>query len=347
MLQHWRDDAYIARKSDVLASALRRAGFVDVALSAPARTLPGERRRMDLAARRTRDGVLLGLHRLRSTEVVNFNTCPVLHPVLVALIAPIRRLLTRMQALHRDGSLIANVLDAGVDLLLRTDATLTLADRLAVNEFTRVQNLPRIAWAQGNGEVEPVCIMRPPVIALSGVAVSPPPGAFLQASAAGEAAIVNTVLDALPEKLPPKTRIAELYAGCGTFTFALAGRGRVTAWEGDAASTNALRFAANQAGLAGRIEAVQRDLARQPVMAKELAGVAAVVLDPPQGGAAAQMTQIATAMPPAVIYVSCNPATLARDARTLHDAGYLLVSARPIDQFLWSARLESVSSFRR
>ena len=57
------------------------------------------------------------------------------------------------------------------------------------------------------------------------------------------------------------------------------------------------------------------------------------------------MAQIATAMPPAVIYVSCNPATLARDARTLHDAGYLLVSARPIDQFLWSARLESVSSF--
>jgi 23S rRNA (uracil1939-C5)-methyltransferase len=265
----------------------------------------------------------------------------------VALIAPIRRLLTRMQALHRDGSLIANVLDAGVDLLLRTDATLTLADRLAVNEFARVQNLPRIAWAQGNGEVEPVCIMRPPVIALSGVAVSPPPGAFLQASAAGEAAIVTTVLDAMPEKLPSKTRIAELYAGCGTITFALARRGRVTAWEGDAASINALRFAANQAGLAGRIEAVQRDLARQPVMAKELAGVAAVVLDPPQGGAAAQMTQIATAMPPAVIYVSCNPATLARDARILHDAGYLLVSARPIDQFLWSARLESVCSFRR
>jgi 23S rRNA (uracil1939-C5)-methyltransferase len=347
VLQHWRDDAYMARKSDVLASALHRAGFGDVALSAPARTQPGERRRMDLAARRTRDGVLLGLHRLRSTEVVDLNTCHVLHPTLVALIAPVRRLLTRMQALHRDGSLIANVLDRGVDLLLRTDATLTLADRLAVNEFARVQNLPRVAWAQGNGEAEPICILRPPVIALSGVAVSPPPGAFLQASAAGEAAIVGTVLDALPDKLPARARIAELYAGCGTITFALARRGRVTAWEGDAASIAALRFAANQAGLAGRIEAVQRDLARQPVMAKELAGVTAVVLDPPHGGAAAQMAQIVAAMPPLVIYVSCNPATLARDARTLHLAGYQLVSARPIDQFLWSARLESVCCFRR
>jgi 23S rRNA (uracil1939-C5)-methyltransferase len=347
VLQHWRDDAYIARKSDALASALRRAGFGDVALSAPSRTQPGERRRMDLAARRTRDGVLLGLHRLRNTEVVDFNTCHVLHPALVALIAPARRLLTRMQALHRDGSLIANLLDTGVDLLLRTDATLTLTDRLAVNEFARVQNLPRVSWAQANGEVEPICILRPPVIALSGVAVSPPPGAFLQASAAGEAAIVGAVLDALPDKLPARARIAELYAGCGTITFALARRGRVTAWEGDGASIAALRHAANQAGLAGRVEVVQRDLARQPVMAKELAGVAAVVLDPPQGGAAAQMVQIAVARPPLVIHVSCNPATLARDARTLHHAGYQLVSARPIDQFLWSERLESVCSFRR
>jgi 23S rRNA (uracil1939-C5)-methyltransferase len=347
VLQHWRDDAYIARKSDLLATALRRAGFDDVALLAASRTQPGERRRMDLAVRRTRDGVLIGLHRLRGAEVVDFNTCPVLHPTLVALIEPVRRLLTRMQALHRHGSLIVNILDTGVDLLLRTDATLTLADRLAVNEFARAQNLPRIAWAHGNGAVEPVCIFRPSVITLSGVAVSPPPGAFLQASAAGETAIVGAVLNALPDKLPARTRIAELYAVCGSITFALARRGRVTAWEGDAASIAALRLAANQAGLAGRVEAVQRDLARQQVMANELAGVAAVVLDPPHGGAATQMAQIAAAMPPFVIYVSCNPATLARDARALHRAGYHLVSARPIDQFLWSARLESVCSFRR
>ena len=286
-LQHWQDAAYIANKCDLLATALRRAGFTDVALSPPVRTGPGERRRMDLAARRTRTGVALGLHRQRSTDVVDLTTCLVLHPALVALMPPLRRLLTRLQALRREGSVIANLLDSGPDVLLRTDAPLQLADRIALTEFARAHALPRIAWAQGNDDPEPVAILRPPTTSLAGITITPPPGAFLQASASGEAAIVAAVLDALPAK----GRIAELFAGCGTITFALAERARVAAWEGDAASASALRTAANQAGLAGRVEVTQRDLARQPLQAKELSGFAAVVLDPPFAGAAAQVAR--------------------------------------------------------
>jgi len=89
----------------------------------------------------------------------------------------------------------------------------------------------------------------------------------------------------------------------------------------------------------------QRDLARQPLQAKELRGFAAVVLDPPFAGAAAQVAQIAVARVPTVIYVSCNPATLSRDARSLRQAGYRVIAATPIDQFLWSTRLESVVAF--
>jgi 23S rRNA (uracil1939-C5)-methyltransferase len=151
------------------------------------------------------------------------------------------------------------------------------------------------------------------------------------------------VLDALPAK----GRIAELFAGCGTITFALAQRVRVAAWEGDAASVSALRAAANHAGLAGRVTVTQRDLTRQPLQAKELSGFAAVVLDPPFAGAAIQVTQIAAAKVPVVIYVNCNPTTLARDARLLSQAGYRLQAATPIDQFLWSTRLESVCVFAR
>ena len=183
-------------------------------------------------------------------------------------------------------------------------------------------------------------ILRRPVVTLSGIAVQPPPGGFLQASAAGEAAIVEAVLAGMPDRLPARARVAELYAGCGTLSFALAQRVRVAAFEGDGAAAGALRQAANAAGLAGRVEARQRDLARQPLSAAELAGFDAVVLDPPHAGAAAQIAQIASAKPPRVIYVSCNPAALARDARVLRQAGYRLLSATPIDQFLWSARLE-------
>lgn len=340
-LQHWQDVAYIAHKCDQLAASLHRAGFTDVALSPPVRTGPAERRRMDLAARRTRTGVVLGLHRERSTDVVDLTTCLVLRPELVALMPPLRTLLTRLQALHREGSVIANLLDSGPDMLLRTDAPLQLADRIALTEFARAHALPRIAWAQGIDDPEPVAILRPPTTSLAGIAITPPPGAFLQASASGEAAIVAAVVDALP----PKGRIAELFAGCGTITFALAGRARVAAWEGDAASASALRTAANKAGLAGRIEVTQRDLARQPLQANELSNFAAVVLDPPFAGAAAQAVQIAAAKVPVVIYVGCNPATLSRDARPLHQAGYHLKVATPIDQFLWSARLESVCVF--
>ncbi|HET7883199.1 MAG TPA: RsmD family RNA methyltransferase [Acetobacteraceae bacterium] len=340
-LQDQPAQAYIADKCDALAAALRRAGFADVPLSPAAHTGPGERRRMDLAARRTRAGVTLGLHRQRSTEVVDLTTCVVLHPDLVRLLPPLRELLARLQGFRREASVIANLLDTGPDLLLRTDAPLQLADRVALTDFARAHALPRIAWAQGTGEPEPIAILRPPTTLLSGVSVTPPPGAFLQASAKGEAAIIAAVLDAIPAK----GRVAELFAGCGTLSFALARRMRVAAWEGDAAASAALRSAANHAGLAGRIAAKQRDLARQPLQAKELRGFSAIVLDPPFAGAAAQVPQIATAKRPVVVYVSCNPATLARDARLLHQAGYRVTAATPIDQFLWSTRLESVVAF--
>ena len=192
---------------------------------------------MDLAARRIRDGIALGLHRQRSKEIVDLTTCVVLHPVLVALVPPLRRLLARLQAFRRAASVIANLLDSGPDVLLRTDGPLHLADRIALTEFARAHMLPRIAWAQGTDEPEPVAVLRPPTIALSGVEIIPPPGAFLQASSSGEAAIVAAVLEAVPAK----GRIAELYAGCGTITFALAERACVAAWEGDGAAASALR----------------------------------------------------------------------------------------------------------
>jgi 23S rRNA (uracil1939-C5)-methyltransferase len=335
------DPAYLARKSSALESALRRAGFTEITLRPIARTGPDERRRMDLAARRIRTSISLGLHRHRSPEVIDLSTCLVLNPTLVALFPSLRVLLRRLQCLRREASVIANLLDAGPDLLLRTDAPLTLPDRLALTEFARAHALPRISWAKGNDEPEPIIVRQQPTIALSGVHVAPPPGAFLQASPSGEAAIIKSIL----VSLPAKGRIAELYAGCGSLTFALARHARVAAWEGDAASAAALRTAANSAALSGRVDVIHRDLARQPLQPKDLSTFSAVVLDPPYAGAAIQISQIAMAKAPLVIYVSCNRATLSRDARKLCHAGYRLVSAQPIDQFLWSEEVESVCTF--
>jgi 23S rRNA (uracil1939-C5)-methyltransferase len=345
-LQHWRGGAYAAWKSGLLESALRRAGYAPS--PAPlSGTPPGGRRRMDLAARRRGGSIVLGLHRRRAPDVVDLEQCPVLHPALGRLLAPLRALLARLAALERTASVIANLLDSGPDLLLRTDGILTATDRARLAAFATAHALPRVAWAQGDGAPETACQLRPAVTHLSGVAVAPPPGAFLQASREGEAAIVAAVLAGLPEPLPRGARVAELYAGCGTLTFALAARVRVAAFEGDAAAAASLAGAANRAGLAGRIEVQRRDLARQPLRAAELTGFAAVVLDPPQAGAAPAMPEIAASGVARVIYASCNPATLGRDAAVLRGAGYALRSAAPVDQFLWSARLESVVVFGR
>ena len=348
VLQHWQDAPYRAWKSALLAAALRTAGFSppDPLDLVPGQ--PGARGRLDFAVRRAGGRIILGLHGARSADIIDLTDCPVLHPTLLALLAPLRTLLRDLHAIRRQGSVVINLLDAGPDLLLRTDAGPSLADRLALNGFARTHGLPRIAYAQGSDSPETICILRPPTTTLAGVTVRPPPGAFLQATEAGERAIVDAVLRGLPP-LSGRARIAELYAGSGSLTFALAAHApqlRLAAWEGDAASVAALQLAINQSGLAGRIQAARRNLARQPLSAKEFFGFAAVVLDPPHAGAAAQVAQVAAAGVPTVVYVSCNPATLGRDARLLHDAGYTLAAATAIDQFLWSARLESVCVFR-
>lgn len=344
--QHFAEPEYLAWKTGRLAAALRRAGFDDLPIAPIVPGSPGARRRMDLAARRVTGGAVLGLHRSRGGDIVDLAECAVLHPALFALLVPLRALLPSLSGLRREASVVANLLDSGPDLLLRTDADLTIADRSALVAFAGQHDLPRISWARAAAVPETVCLRRPATAALSGVSITPPPGAFLQATATGEAAIVAAVLDGLAAKQPARARALELFAGCGTISFALASRIRVLAFEGDPALVAACHDGLNHAGLTGRLQVRRRDLTRQPVLANELAEFTTVVLDPPHAGAAAQVPHIARAKVPTVIYVSCDPVSLGRDAAVLRAAGYRLEQATPIDQFLWSARLETVAVFR-
>ena len=345
--QHWAEPGYRAWKIGLLQAGLRRAGYGDAPIDPIVAGMPGSRRRIDLAVRRLPAGVRLGLHRARSSEVVDLTDCTVLHPDLFALIAPLRALLTRLRTLRKEASAVVNLLDSGPDLLLRGDAPIEQTDRNLLIEFARTHGLPRVSWALGVDTPETVCSLRPATTSLSGTIVAPPPGAFLQAADVGEAAIVDRVLAALPAKLYAKSRVAELYAGCGTITFALAPKVRVVAYEGDRDAFAALRTAANNPATGGRVEAIQRDLTRQPLLVKELSSFAAVVLDPPHNGAPEQIAQVGASGVGTVVYVSCNPGALAKDGLLLKQSGYRLESVTPIDQFLWSARLESVCVFRR
>jgi len=342
-LQHMADLPYAAWKQERLRHALVRAGYNEDAVAALRRTPPGTRRRMEFAAQRISGGIRFGLHEAGSKAIIDIEACPVLHPRLVALLPALRTALTGLAGLRHSADVAINLLDTGPDILIRADGPPAPTDRAKLADFCRAHDIARIAWAQGAGDAEIVAQIAAPAIFYAGVSVSPPPGAFLQAAPAGEAAIVASVLAGLPGKLTRRSRIIELYAGIGTLSFPLAGAAPVTAYEGNAAAHAVLCRAAGGT----RVTPVLRDLVRQPLQIKELAGAAAVVLDPPFAGAAVQMPNLAASKVPVIIYVSCNPAALTRDAAVLRAAGYALAMATPIDQFLWSAQVESVAVFTR
>jgi 23S rRNA (uracil1939-C5)-methyltransferase len=197
-LQHWRDDAYAAWKRGLLTEALRRAGYEDAPVADLQRTPPAVRRRIDLAIRRRGAALLLGLHRRGHGDVIDLAACPVLHPALAALLPPLRGLLRSLAALRREGAVVLNLLDSGPDLLLRLDAMPDAGDRARIAAFAAAHNLPRIAIAAGKAAPEIASQRERPSLRFDGAAVTPPPGAFLQASSAGEAAIRAGVSPACP-----------------------------------------------------------------------------------------------------------------------------------------------------
>ncbi|MBE7212887.1 MAG: class I SAM-dependent RNA methyltransferase [Gluconacetobacter diazotrophicus] len=348
-VQHLAPAAALRWKTDLVATALRRAGLF-LPEQVPARQSPPfSRRRMDLAIRRTAGALSLGLHERGGAAVVDLSECHVLRPDLHALLRAAVPVLGRLRGLRSRGSLSLNGLSSGPDLLLRTDAPLAAADRALLADYAAAHAVPRIAWSAETGRPGPsdppetVSLRASPIHRFGDVAVEPPPGAFLQATAEGEDAIRAAVLDGLPPRLTRSARIVELHAGIGTLSFALAGRGKVSAFEGDPAAAAVLR----RAGATRRIDAVRRDLQRQPLSTAELKDVACVVLDPPHGGAAAQMPPLAASTVSRVVYVSCDPAALGRDAALLAAAGFTLSALSVIDQFLWSSRVESVAVFER
>ncbi len=343
-LQHADDALVVAWKRDQFAAALRRAGFAEAAPEVAPTTPPFARRRVDLALLREGGTVLVGLHRRREAAVVDLVECHVLHPALFAVLAPLRAALPTLRCFRSRGAAVLNLLDEGADLLLRTEAPPDSGDRTRLAALAAATGMPRVAWAPlapGPAVPEVVVQRAPAAVTLSGVAVPVPPGAFLQASREGEAAIVAAVLDALPSKRPARARAVELYAGCGTLSLPLSRHARVQCFEADAAACAALHAAAPG------IAVTRRDLHRQPLAARELNGAALVVLDPPWAGAAAQMSELARCDVPRIAYVSCNPQALARDAAVLAAAGWRLLRCTVVDQFRWSARVEGVAVFGR
>ncbi|BAI70971.1 RNA methyltransferase [Azospirillum sp. B510] len=338
-LQQMEDDTYAAWTVGVVRGALERVGLGDTALEPLARTPAAARRRARFAALKRGGRVWFGFNERQSHRLVDLEECPVLAPRLFALVEPLRVLLAGLLPEGGDADVMLTDLEGGADLLLIGPRGLDRAAREALVGF-EPERVARIAWQPADrAAVEPVANRRPAFIRFASVPIQPPPGAFLQASAEGEAALLAAVRAGVGQA----ARIADLFAGVGTFSIPLAQQASVHAVEGDEAAVTALGRSVQ--GL--RLTAERRDLFENPLGVKELNRYDAVVFDPPRAGAAAQAAALAGARVPRVVGVSCNPASFARDARVLVDGGYRLVKVWPVDQFLWSAHMELVGLFER
>lgn len=344
-LMHASDDFVAGWKAGVVEQALAAQGIA-ARVQAVRTSAPRSRRRAVFSARRTKKGALAGFHARASDVVVDLADCLVLRPAILTALPGLREL-TAMGA-SRAGALSLSVIEtpAGLDVAARggkpADAKL-LADLAAL---ARSQDWARLDWASGDatGHAVPETLTRrPPALPLGRAQVVPPPGAFLQPTAEGEAAL----LAFLRRTVAGAARIADLYAGIGTFTLPLAEAAEVHAVEGLSAPLAALTTGWRNASGLRRVTTEPRDLARRPLLPDDLARFDAVVIDPPRAGAQSQAEALAASSVPVIGWIACDPVTFARDARIMCSAGYLLDSLEVIDQFRWSPHVEIAAVFRR
>jgi len=338
-VQHLDEETLAGFVRDRVLYAAEGQGLVPERVAPVHLSPPNTRRRTTLRAINGGGRPLIGFNEAGSHKVVDMRECHVLAPGLFALVEPLRTML----APRRDRYALEIALaltDQGADCSIKGLELKGLEQTEALLDFCRDQRLARLTLDQGFG-AETFWEPEPITVSLSGVKVDYPAGAFLQATADGEAALSSAVR----EWLGASERVADLFAGLGTFAFALAGPARVLAAEAARDAHLACRAAAGRARLP--VEAVHRDLFRNPLRAEELRGFNGVVLDPPRAGAREQVIQLAASEVPRIAYVSCNPSSWARDGRVLADAGYRLAELRPVGQFRWSTHVELASLFVR
>ena len=339
-LQHLDETALSQFVRDRVLNALESQHVVPGDIGATHLSPPGSRRRAVLHAINGPKGPRIGFTRERSHHVVDMMQCEVLEPRLFAMVAPLRTLLANRLPKGASAEIILALTDQGVDVTIKGARFEGLEAHDAIIDFAEGHGLARLCLDEGYGP-EPRWEPRPVTVSFGGIAVPFPPGAFLQATRDGEAVLLDGVVQAVGEA----AFVADLFAGLGTFALSLGQGRRVYAAEADRAAIDSLKAGADSARLHAVAE--HRDLFRRPLETAELDRFDAVVLDPPRAGAREQVIRLAGAKTPRIAYVSCNPASFAKDAAHLIEGGYRLTRITPVGQFRWSTHVELIAAFAR
>lgn len=336
-LQHASDDFVANWKLGQVRDLLARQGLTPEfrpVLTSP----PNSRRRAALSGRRTKKGAIVGFHARRSDTVTEIPGCLVISAALKSALPALQEI--TIAGGSRKGELSFTVTETthGLDVAVQGGKSVDADLQLRLAELIARAGFVRLSW---DGEV--LAQRERPVITMGRAQVTPPPGGFLQATKAGEAALLAAVTEAVGDA----RRIADLFAGCGTFALPLSEQAEIHAVEGDPDLTGALHEGWRRAGGLKSLSVESRDLFRRPLMPEDLAGFDAVVIDPPRAGAAAQSEELARSDVGHIAAVSCSPATFARDAAILCAGGYRLKWVQVVDQFRWSPHVELAAAFTR
>ena len=336
-MQHANDEFVANWKLEIVQKALTAqritTTYRDV-LTSPARS----RRRAKIAGKRTKSGAMLGFHAKGTHNLIATLDCQLLAPGIMDAFPALEKLVVIAASRKAEIALTVTETAAGLDVFVDTETPLTPELRQTLAVFAQDNGIARLVWPD-----EPVVTMNSPEQAFGNTRVTPPAGAFLQATKHGEASL----LGAVDEITKGANRIIDLFAGCGTFTLPLAERAEVHAVEGEADMIAALDRGWRGGHNLKRVTSEVRDLFRRPLEPDELRKFDAAVIDPPRAGAEAQIATLATSDINTIAMVSCNPITFARDAVQLEKAGFTLNWVQVVDQFRWSPHVEVVGSFTR
>jgi 23S rRNA (uracil1939-C5)-methyltransferase len=337
-LQHWQTARYRAWKRDLVVDALSRAG-IDAEVDDLVDAHGAGRRRVVLHARRaTHDVLQVGFAARQARHIVPIDRCPILAPGLTGVIEAAWALAEALRPAGKPLDIQATATDAGMDVDIRGSGPLEAKLAAVLAGIAETHRLARITR---HGEL--VAQRAAPTVKMGRATVALPPGAFLQATEEGELALARLVL----AHAGAAKSVADLFAGVGPFALRLAERARVVAADSDEGAIAALNRAAAGAHGLKPVKAERRDLFRRPLVATELAGLDAVVFDPPRQGAEAQARELAKSDVAVIIAVSCSAGTFARDAKLLTEAGYRLAAVTPVDQFRYAAHVEIVARLER
>jgi 23S rRNA (uracil1939-C5)-methyltransferase len=339
-LQHWARDPYLSFKREQVIMALQRRG-VDALVDPIIEAWGRGRRRAAFHAQKVGRIVRFGFMHRGGSTIEAIKQCPVLVPELEAMLSALEDLGARFAPARGETTIACLASETGLDVAFKGAGKPAALSRAQWEDAARHMETLDLARLSFDGE--PLLTRRAPILAMGPARVAPPPGAFVQATQAGEDALGALVLEALRGA----EKAADLFSGVGTFALRLAQHCDVLAVEGDDAMLAALKAAADAIGNGRTVTIERRDLLRTPISAMELKRFDAIVFDPPRSGAKLQAEQIAQSKATRVAAVSCDPATFARDVKVLMDAGFKLTRVTPVDQFRWSAHVEVVGALER